>query len=268
MAIILMGRSCCSICGEVLAAGQNITATSGCAFPPEHHLRNHCDAGMHWECFWNWPDRNEFSRGYVQATVDGYGKAYAAALVHSDLDCVLLVEPAKRASKPEDSGPTDDPRVHVLLWTTNAHCLLTASQWEDWLRGPATGRPGEAPILSEVRSRLSKLFPRAEELLNGIDVKAHVLKQQAFAEEMAIGSNRRAEQMERQAQEVESHNEELDGVCRQQPDCPRCGASWERLRYYDLRGKGRLSCVICQGCERSSRLSEFFGNVSSRGKPT
>lgn len=258
MAIILIGRSCCTICGETLEAAQDITATSGCAFPPGHHLRDHCDAGMHWDCFWRWPYRSEFSRGYVQVQIDGYREAYGAALVHHDEECVVLVEPAKRALKPEDSGVSEDPLIHVLLWTTNTHCLVAASKWREWLSGPITGRPDEAAILSVIRSRLSSLYPGTSDLLRGLDAEAHVLTQRAFVEKMELKSRQRSERVER---DILARNEGLDCVCRRRPECPRCGAPWERLRYYDLRETGRLSCVICQDCQRSSRLEDFDGDA-------
>ena len=257
MALVLLGSSCCSICGEVLEAGQDITATSGCCFPPGHHLREHCDAGMHWDCFWKRTYREEFSRGNVESHIEGSKEAYAAALVRRDEDCVVMVEPAKRAWKSEDSGVAEDPRIHIFIWSTNSHYQITASGWLNWLTGSAASRPGEESILVGVRANLASLYPRASMLLQGLDAEAHVAKQRAFIQTEHNRLRQRAYEAE---QDIRDHNERLDCICLRQPACPRCGAPWARLRYYDLRPKGRRSCVICQDCERSSRIQDFCGD--------
>jgi hypothetical protein len=189
MAMIITGESRCSICDEVIQAGQDITATSGGCFPRDHHLWHHCDAGMHWDCFWSWPHRREFSRGYVEAWIQGYQNAYAAALVYSDEDCVVMIEPAKRATKAEESGASADPLIHVFLWSTKGRCLLKASEWREWAVAPVSDRPQERAILQTVCPRLAALYPDPNMLLVDLDVKAHIAKQIAFLDSVLRAPN-------------------------------------------------------------------------------
>jgi hypothetical protein len=58
MAIIILGKSRCPICGELLQEGDEITglpAISDLANP----LYPYFDAGFHKSCFENWDKRNE-----------------------------------------------------------------------------------------------------------------------------------------------------------------------------------------------------------------
>lgn len=257
MAILVPGRSLCSICEGVIESDQDIVATSGCAFPPDHELWRHCDAGMHWGCFWSWPQREEFSRGYVQSSLHGYAKVYAAVEVYRDADGVVMIEPAKRSLKLEEAGASEDPRIHVWLWSTNMEYSVLSSEWVEWLTEPVC-RPELKPVLEALKSRLSSLYPQASGLLEGVNIEAQVDKQQAFVLEV-FGKSRR--QMEEREQFLREQNEGLDSFCRQCPNCPHCGAPWEMMRYYDLREKGRRSCMICQDCARSSHLEDYMGKA-------
>ena len=63
MAIIIEGKSCCSICGNVLQKDDDIigfTAFLG----PEHRFWKYSDSGMHKSCFENWEHRAEFLHLY------------------------------------------------------------------------------------------------------------------------------------------------------------------------------------------------------------
>lgn len=138
---------------------------------------------MHWSCFWAWPFREEFSRGYVERSIKGYLEVYAAALLHKDDDCVVLIEPAKRIVNPEEAGPSEDPLIHVLLWAWNGHYQVNASGWTEWLSRPFSSHTETASQLETIRLRLQQQFPQAEELLRDVDVPAHVRKQKAWVEE-------------------------------------------------------------------------------------
>lgn len=261
--MLIPGYSTCSICDELLESGQEITATSGCAFPPEHYLRPHCDAGMHWDCFWSWPLREEFSRGYVEGSIKGYLEAYAAALLYQDDDCVLLIEPAKRAVKPEDCGPSEDPLLHLLLWSWNGHYQIRASGWREWLSQPILCHQETAPLLEAVRARLQRLFPEAEGMLQGIDVPALVAKQQAWVEENFRKPRPRAKGEEgRWERDIPAHNARLDDLCQGHPSCPRCGAAWERLRYLRPARQGQTVVRDLPGLRTLVPLRRLRGRPS------
>ena len=67
MALLALGRSLCSICGEVLQPGQVIVATTHFIGDPADHLWRFSDSGMHAECFAGWAHRDEFASRYHAA---------------------------------------------------------------------------------------------------------------------------------------------------------------------------------------------------------
>ena len=60
MALILLGRSRCALCDQVLEQGQALIATSHFVEDQDHDLWRFSDAGMHRACFLAWPLREEF----------------------------------------------------------------------------------------------------------------------------------------------------------------------------------------------------------------
>lgn len=68
MAMIFLGRSECSICGKILAEGDDIIG-----LPPlidtHHPLYRYFDTGMHRACYDNWDKKHE-----MEAALDKEGK--------------------------------------------------------------------------------------------------------------------------------------------------------------------------------------------------
>lgn len=58
MALILQGRSSCSLCGNRLLDGEPITALSAIA-DQTHPLLDYFDSGFHRACFEAWQHRDE-----------------------------------------------------------------------------------------------------------------------------------------------------------------------------------------------------------------
>lgn len=78
MALIFRGKTECSICGEILADGDEIIGTSHFIADPEDPLWRFSDSGMHRNCFAGWPLRvafiekfNEVVGRYQRMTADG-----------------------------------------------------------------------------------------------------------------------------------------------------------------------------------------------------
>ena len=60
MALVLMGRTTCTICGVMLAETDALVATSGGPIDPADALWKFQDAAMHQSCFVSWPLRDAF----------------------------------------------------------------------------------------------------------------------------------------------------------------------------------------------------------------
>ncbi len=67
MALVFLGASQCSICGELLVHGQSIVGTSHFIADTTHPLWRFSDSGMHADCFDEWAHRDEFSALYYAA---------------------------------------------------------------------------------------------------------------------------------------------------------------------------------------------------------
>lgn len=64
MAIVILGNTGCSLCGEVLVAGQRIVASPHFIQNQSHPLWRYSDSAMHEDCFRQWPHREEFIAEY------------------------------------------------------------------------------------------------------------------------------------------------------------------------------------------------------------
>lgn len=60
MAIVILGRSRCAICNEVIERSDEVIATPAFIEDPHHSLWRFSDAGMHQSCFLAWDRRGEF----------------------------------------------------------------------------------------------------------------------------------------------------------------------------------------------------------------
>lgn len=66
MALILLGKTECAICGEVLKDGDLLVATSAFLVDQDDPLWRFSDAAMHQICFLEWDQRRGFVEKYNQ----------------------------------------------------------------------------------------------------------------------------------------------------------------------------------------------------------
>lgn len=64
MAMLFPGKSKCSICGSVLADGDDIVATTHFIADENDPLWKYSDSGMHRHCYDVWEHRDEFTARY------------------------------------------------------------------------------------------------------------------------------------------------------------------------------------------------------------
>jgi hypothetical protein len=64
MAIILRGKTLCSICGQTLLDGEAIVASPHFIHDEHHPLRKFSDSGMHRTCFIGWSKATAFRAAY------------------------------------------------------------------------------------------------------------------------------------------------------------------------------------------------------------
>lgn len=60
MALVILGKTTCAICGAAVAPAEPIVTTSGGPIQPDDALWKYQDAAMHQSCFVTWPLRDEF----------------------------------------------------------------------------------------------------------------------------------------------------------------------------------------------------------------
>lgn len=263
MALILQGKSRCSICGEILQQNDRLYATTH-FFGRDHHLWRYSDSGMHWACFIGWQHRAEFAAAYVRARAHcqpGCGQALAFSGKHcSVVACVIAEESITPFEHSEPTRATlgENPGLVVWLHGVGLPFVTSLTEWDQWLSGE---REFDDEFLqscwnetiSELRS-LSKA-----QLMKDVDGPAVV---DAFNAKM----QRRFETSEAERLQAEAklreHNQTFHAILQSRPPCPHCGGDFELLKYYDNRANDRKSCVICQTCARSSRVEEFRGEIA------
>jgi hypothetical protein len=60
MAIVMRGKTRCSICGDVITDGHDIVSTPHFLWDEAHPLWRFSDSGMHQRCFAGWEHAAEF----------------------------------------------------------------------------------------------------------------------------------------------------------------------------------------------------------------
>ena len=118
MAIIIQGLTKCPICNGDL--DRPYTATSGCAFPPDHHLFSYCDAALHYSFLEAWKFRQEFSKEYFDQACQAARQRPAGLLLDRE-EWALLCGPAVPGKKPYYV------QVRFRDWPMSLH-----SKWEQW----------------------------------------------------------------------------------------------------------------------------------------
>ncbi|MBN8738536.1 MAG: hypothetical protein J0H86_03440 [Xanthomonadaceae bacterium] len=78
MAIVILGNTGCSLCAEVLVAGQRIVASPHFIQNQSHPLWRYSDSAMHEDCFRQWPHREEFIAEYPYDGADRLGQRQSA----------------------------------------------------------------------------------------------------------------------------------------------------------------------------------------------
>lgn len=64
MAILILGKTTCSLCGEVILAEHALVASTHFISDSSHPLWCYSDAAMHYDCFQRWPQREQFVAEY------------------------------------------------------------------------------------------------------------------------------------------------------------------------------------------------------------
>ncbi|AVP96820.1 hypothetical protein C7S18_06215 [Ahniella affigens] len=67
MAIVILGKTACSICGNLLVDGDDIVSTMHFVHDQAHPFWRFSDSGMHQRCFIDWPQREAFRQLHNQA---------------------------------------------------------------------------------------------------------------------------------------------------------------------------------------------------------
>lgn len=164
---IIFPDSTCAICDGKL--DRLYIATSGCAFPPEHHLWKFCDAPLHLDCLEKWSHRNEFSKGYFEIHLN-YCKNVGHLLAqHSRW--ILYCGPFVSGRLPYFAS------VSLTDWPFNLYSEL--KNWTEFAeRDFQKGLSGEAlsvakQTMIEVK-RVAPDLPALEKLVNSIENKKNL----------------------------------------------------------------------------------------------
>jgi hypothetical protein len=144
---IIGEHSRCAICGAPLT--RLFTATSGCAFPPDHRLFRFCDAPLHLSCLEAWADREEFARAYYDQALGSWRRKYGT-LLHETRDWSLGCGPATPPAFPyyAEVRLSDWPiRLYSRLGEWDA---FVAAGYRAYLEGAALSRADA--VMGEVRA--------------------------------------------------------------------------------------------------------------------
>ena len=83
MAIILRGKTICSLCGKVIQQGDHVTASTHFISDQAHPLWKFSDSAMHRECFSTWDQAAAF-RALHNQTMRGHSVMFEDGTVQSD----------------------------------------------------------------------------------------------------------------------------------------------------------------------------------------
>jgi len=67
MAIVVEGKTGCSICGQLIEAGADIVTSPHFIWDETHPLWRYSDSGMHRSCFLSWDQADQFRTAYNEA---------------------------------------------------------------------------------------------------------------------------------------------------------------------------------------------------------
>jgi len=150
---LLFDDSPCAICGKPLDLKRNLFATSGVFFPPGDPLWRFCDAGMHWSCYADWPERSRFARTYVLSRMEATRSNPFWSIVHFDDHSFVEVRfPIRRVPG----------LVKVWLLKTGSSFQVPLNEWQKWLESPDTSvadHPLEMDALLEALPHIRTSIP-------------------------------------------------------------------------------------------------------------
>jgi len=253
MALIILGKTRCAICSKTLQEGEMIVATSGVFFPQGDPLIQYCDAGMHWACYDEWPDRKRFARRYFDARVEASQQnIFWESILQTD-SLFIEVNPS-----------LGEDQIMLMFSETAITHRISLSDWEDLLEfhfaRPVEWYRLEVQLFQNHINELQERLPTALSILAAIDWEHREAALEAFQQE----DNQK--KLQRQ-QELEANNkrcQELISVIRTAGlQCPHCGVSSNNYRFIDKRPDGK-SYFICNHCARSIHLSDLNLNDHSR----
>ena len=264
MAIIITGKTTCSICDEVLEEGQEVYATSA-FLRSEHPLWRFSDSGMHWDCFENWAHRADFVEALIAVVTSpnhewGSDTAFEGDYCSVLLNLVVPMEPEAGTVDFEHrrAAPRENPRITIWLHDVGVSLSTTLKEWDGWLREDRSFE--REPVQKAWKDAQEELIGMSsEDLVSMVDIEAVYDAWNRRAERQSVLDGQRDAE---KAALIAEHNQNLHEIIDSKPSCPHCGQSFQALKYYDNRGRGRKSCIICQECARSSRVEEFKGEIA------
>lgn len=244
---LIGSHSRCAVCGDLLAKGQSVFATSGVWLPRDHPLWKFCDAPIHWECLATWPEREAFARERLRALAKF--QTYGPIVLSTD---DVLVTVARRPN---------GPQIKVVVGATGAAEYVRYDDWERWLEDggalpAATVHPWQRLALEPLIPLLRRELPTTARL----DEKARLYtdwpayereqRRQAAAHEAQHAVDEAARD-DRDAQ----MNEQTEALARTlQSDgvtCPHCAATRRDHRYRAADSRVRAGYFVCMNCKRS-----------------
>jgi len=159
MAMVIVGKTNCSLCGRVLADGDDFVSTTHFIADETDPFWRYSDSGMHRPCFLDWEHRNAFAEKYN--AIVGKHVAIDGTRYWMQPDGTIAVEqvgPAIRgAGQPSDAtnilGELDDRRIGTFLTQREQAKLVRDSlatgfgdlAWTETIHEPPPGHPLAAP---------------------------------------------------------------------------------------------------------------------------
>ena len=101
MAIVLLGKTQCSLCDAVLLSGQDLVSSQHFIASQNHPLWRYSDSAMHYACFQTWAHREAFVAEYnctIGRIVSGNGTRR-----QMQANGVIVVLPASGSSDTTDA---------------------------------------------------------------------------------------------------------------------------------------------------------------------
>lgn len=173
MAMIIRGKSCCTLCDEIINEDDALFSTSGVFIQPESPLSVYCDSGMHWDCYAKWKQREEFAVLYFRHLRNSLSRNGNFCYIHSD-DDIYITAPAKLVF---GNAKDYEKRITLLIAKVGLRMEVESDSWD---RLVANGFAGwefnhsleEEIFKGEILPKLQAQFFAIDELLTKAGVMA------------------------------------------------------------------------------------------------